>query len=60
MAFRIGEHPVMFFFIFALPALLMLIGVVFAASAFLFILCCSWLGIAFFILYLPQETDEAK
>ncbi len=60
MAFRIGEHPVMFFFTFALPALLMLLGVIFGASAFLFIVCGSWLGVAFFVLYLPLETDVAR
>jgi hypothetical protein len=60
MAFRIGEHPMIFFVTFALPALLMLLGVLFNASAFLFIACGGWLGVAFFILYLPQETDEAQ
>ena len=59
MAFRIDEHPMTFFVTFALPALLMLLGVLFGASAFLFILCGSWLGVSFLILYLPHEADES-
>ncbi|UCE91479.1 MAG: hypothetical protein JSV90_08790 [Methanobacteriota archaeon] len=60
MAFRIGEHPMIFFVTFALPALLMFLGVIFEASAFLFILCTGWLGVAFLVLYLPQETDDTQ
>ena len=60
MAFRMGDHPMIFFVTFALPALLMLLGVIFSASAFLFIICGGWVGVAFFILYLPHEADEAE
>ena len=59
MAFRIGEHPMIFFVTFALPALLMFLGVIFEASAFLFILCGTWLGVSFLVLYLPHEADES-
>ena len=60
MTFRMGEHPMIFYVTFALPALLMLLGVIFGASAFLFIVCAGWIGIAFFVLYLPHEVDESE
>ncbi|MDH3366020.1 MAG: hypothetical protein OEM29_08490 [Thermoplasmata archaeon] len=60
MAFRIGEHPLVFFVTFVLPALLFVLGIVYHANAFLFILCGSWTGIAFMILYLPVEAESEQ
>ncbi|UCE80346.1 MAG: hypothetical protein JSV94_04055 [Methanobacteriota archaeon] len=57
MAFSIREHPLIFFVTFALPAMLMILGAIFNASAFLFILCGTWLGVAMMVIYLPIEKD---
>ncbi|UCE44727.1 MAG: hypothetical protein JSU93_04785 [Methanobacteriota archaeon] len=60
MAFSISKHPMIFFVTFPLPALLMVLGAIFNASAFLFIICGTWLGVAMMILYLPIETDSEQ
>ena len=60
MAFSIREHPMIFFAMFPLPALLMVLGTIFGASAFLFILCGTWIGVALMILYLPVEKDTPQ
>ena len=60
MTFSIRQHPMIFFATFPLPALLMVLGAVFHASAFLFIICGTWIGVALMILYLPVETDNGQ
>ena len=60
MAFSIREHPMIFFATFPLPALLMVLGAIFGASVFLFILCGTWIGVALTILYIPVERDSAQ
>lgn len=60
MSFRIGDHPMVFFVTFALPALLLLLGIIFHASVLLFILCGSWIGFAFMALYLPIEAESEQ
>ena len=60
MAFSIREHPLIFFATFPLPALLMVLGTIFGASAFLFIICGTWIGVALMILYLPVETNSSQ
>ncbi len=57
MAFSISEHPMIFFVTFVLPAMLLVLGAIFNASAFLFIMCGTWLGVALMILYLPVEKE---
>ena len=60
MAFSIREHPMIFFATFPLPALLMVLGAIFGASAFLFIVCGTWIGVAMMMLYLPVESDSPQ
>ena len=58
MTFDLREHPLTFYVTFVLPVLLFVVGVVFRANVFLLILCGMWLGVAFFVLYLPIETED--
>ncbi len=60
MAFRIGDHPLIFFVTFVLPAFLLLLGIIFHASVLQFILCGAWLGFSFMVLYLPVESESEQ
>lgn len=60
MAFNLREHPLTFYVTFIMPAVLFVVGAIFRANVFLLILCGMWLGVAFFVLYLPIETDDMQ
>lgn len=60
MADRILEHPILAYLTFALPAVLLVLGIVFSASVFLLILTIAWLGVAFMILFLPLAGDDGS
>jgi hypothetical protein len=58
MADKILDYPILSYITFALPAVLLLLGIIFSANVFLMILTISWLGIAFMILFLPLASDD--
>lgn len=57
MAGRISEYPILSYLTFVMPMLLLALGVIFRANVFLIIAAIAWLGVAFFVLYLPVADD---
>lgn len=60
MADRIMEHPILAYLTFALPAVLLVIGLVFDASILLIILTLLWLATAFAVIYVPLADDDSS
>ncbi|HIJ16619.1 MAG TPA: hypothetical protein HA364_02415 [Thermoplasmata archaeon] len=60
MADGISGHPILAYLTFAMPAILLVLGLVFHASVFLIIMTILWLGIGFTVLYLPLASDDGS
>jgi hypothetical protein len=58
MAEVISEHPILAYLTFALPAILLVLGLVFHASILLIMITLLWLGTAFAVIYLPLAGDD--
>jgi len=60
MADRILEHPILAYITFALPAILLVLGIIFRANVFLMIITIAWLGAAFVVIFLPLAEDDGS
>lgn len=60
MAEGMSGHPILTYLTFALPAILLVLGIVFKANVFLMIVTILWLCVAFGILYLPLAGDNGS
>jgi hypothetical protein len=59
MAEKFTEHPILLYLTFVMPMLLLALGIIFKASAFLLIVAAAWVGVALVLLFLPVESDTA-
>lgn len=57
---KMSEHPIIAYVTFVLPLILLLLGILFSASVFLLIAVCAWLGVAFFVFFLPMASDDGS
>jgi len=60
MSEKLKEHPILTYVTFVLPMLLLAVGVAVGANILLIILSIAWLGISFFILFLPIASDNGS
>ena len=60
MAERILEHPILTYVTFVLPAILLVLGIIFGANVFLMIVTIAWLASAFVVIYLPLSQDDGS
>lgn len=60
MAEGISGHPILTYLTFALPAILLVAGILLGANVFLLIVTIMWLGTAFAVLYLPLAGDDGS
>lgn len=60
MAEGTSGHPILTYLTFVVPAMLLVLAVVFDASVFFMIMTILWLGVAFGVLYLPLVGDNGS
>ncbi len=60
MAEGTSGHPILTYLTFVVPALLLVLAVVFDASILFMIMTILWLGVAFGVLYLPLVGDNGS
>lgn len=60
MAEGLSGHPILTYFIFVLPAILLVLEIMLDANVFLISMTVLWFGVAFGILYLPLAGDNGS
>jgi hypothetical protein len=57
---KLTQHPILMYFTFGLPLLLLALGMVFGANVLMIIAVLAWIGVAFLVLFLPLSTDNGS
>lgn len=60
MAEGLTKHPILAYFTFVLPAILLVLEIMVGANVFVLALTLLWFGVAFGVLYLPLAGDNGS